>query len=40
MDQNGGYDLLRVMRRGGRRKALAINPQTAAAFLPRKQQSG
>jgi hypothetical protein len=28
--QNRGYDSLRVMRKGGRRDALAINPQTAA----------
>ena len=27
---NRGYDWLRVMRKGGRRDALAINPQTAA----------
>ena len=30
LHQNRGYDLLRVMRKGGRRDALAINPQTAA----------
>src|SRR5262249_21635485 len=30
LHQNRGYDSLRVMRRGGRRDALAINPQTAA----------
>jgi integrase/recombinase XerD len=30
MHQNRGYDSLRVMRKGGRRDALAINPQTAA----------
>jgi integrase/recombinase XerD len=28
--QNRGYDSLRVTRKGGRRDALAINPQTAA----------
>jgi integrase/recombinase XerD len=28
--QNRGYDSLRVVRKGGRRDALAINPQTAA----------
>jgi integrase/recombinase XerD len=28
--QNRGYDSLRVMRKGGRRDALAINPQTTA----------
>jgi site-specific recombinase XerD len=31
LDQNRGYDSLRVSRKGGRRAALAINPQTAAA---------
>jgi hypothetical protein len=30
VDQNCGYDALRVMRKGGRRDALAINPQTTA----------
>ena len=30
MHQNRGYDSLRVIRKGGRRDALAINPQTAA----------
>jgi integrase/recombinase XerD len=30
LHQNRGYDSLRVMRKGGRRDALAINPQTAA----------
>jgi integrase/recombinase XerD len=30
LHQNRGYDSLRVMRKGGRRNALAINPQTAA----------
>jgi site-specific recombinase XerD len=30
LHQNRGYDALRVMRKGGRRDALAINPQTAA----------
>ena len=30
LHQNRGYDLLRVMRKGGRRDALAINPQTTA----------
>jgi integrase/recombinase XerD len=29
LHQNRGYDSLRVMRKGGRRDALAINPQTA-----------
>jgi integrase/recombinase XerD len=30
LHQNRGYDSLRVMRKDGRRDALAINPQTAA----------
>jgi len=30
LHQNRGYDSLRVARKGGRRDALAINPQTAA----------
>jgi site-specific recombinase XerD len=30
LHQNRGYDSLRVMRKGGRRDALAINPQTVA----------
>jgi integrase/recombinase XerD len=30
LHQNRGYDSLRVQRKGGRRDALAINPQTAA----------
>jgi integrase/recombinase XerD len=30
LHQNRGYDSLRVMRKGGRRDALAINPQSAA----------
>ena len=30
LHQNRGYDSLRVMRKGGRRDALAINPQTTA----------
>jgi integrase len=36
--QNRGYDSLRVIRKGGRRDALAINPQTATrlrAYLER-----
>jgi site-specific recombinase XerD len=38
LHQNRGYDSLRVIRKGGRRDALAINPQTAArlrAYLKR-----
>ena len=30
LHQNRGYDALRVTRKGGRRDALAINPQSAA----------
>jgi len=30
LHQNRGFDSLRVSRKGGRRGALAINPQTAA----------
>jgi integrase/recombinase XerD len=30
LHQNRGYDSLRVIRKGGRRDALAINPQIAA----------
>jgi len=30
LHQNRGYDSLRLVRKGGRRDALAINPQTAA----------
>jgi site-specific recombinase XerD len=29
LHQNRGFDALRVVRKGGRREALAINPQTA-----------
>ena len=39
LHQNRGYNSLRVMRKGGRRDALAINPQTAArlrAYLTAK----
>jgi integrase len=38
LHQNRGFDSLRVTRKGGRRDALAINPQTAArlhAYLER-----
>ena len=38
LHQNRGYDSLRLVRKGGRRDALAINPQTAArlrAYLAR-----
>jgi len=30
LHQNRGYDSLRVIRKGGRRDAIAINPQAAA----------
>ena len=33
LHQNRDHDSLRVARKGGRRDALAINPQTAAAIL-------
>src|SRR6266852_3855836 len=43
LHQNRGYDSLRVMRKGGRRDALAINPQTAArlrAYLDKASHGG
>ena len=43
LHQNRGYDSLRVIRKGGRRDALAINPQTAArlrAYLERAGHAG
>jgi integrase/recombinase XerD len=43
LHQNRGYDSLRVMRKGGRRDALAINPQTAArlrAYLDAASHAG
>ncbi len=43
LHQNRGYDALRLTRKGGRRDALAINPQTAArirAYLERAGHSG
>jgi integrase/recombinase XerD len=43
LHQNRGYDSLRVMRKGGRRDALAINPQTAArlrAYLDKAGHAG
>jgi site-specific recombinase XerD len=43
LHQNRGYDSVRVTRKGGRREALAINPQTAArlrAYLERAGHAG
>jgi site-specific recombinase XerD len=43
LHQNRGYDSLRVSRKGGRRDALAINPQTTArlrAYLDRAAHGG
>jgi site-specific recombinase XerD len=40
LHQNRGYDSLRVMRKGGRRDALAINPQTAARLRAYLEASG
>jgi integrase/recombinase XerD len=40
LDQNRGYDSLRVMRKGGRRDALAINPQTAARLRAYLDEAG
>jgi integrase/recombinase XerD len=40
LHQNRGYDSLRVMRKGGRRDALAINPQTAARLRAYLQRAG
>jgi integrase/recombinase XerD len=40
LHQNRGYDLLRVMRKGGRRDALAINPQTAARLRAYLEKAG
>jgi integrase/recombinase XerD len=43
LHQNRGFDSLRVIRKGGRRDALAINPQTAArlrAYLERAGHAG
>src|SRR6185312_13907262 len=40
LHQNRGYDSLRVMRKGGRRDALAINPQTAARLRAYLGQAG
>jgi hypothetical protein len=40
LHQNRGYDSLRVARKGGRRDALAINPQTAARLRAYLEASG
>jgi integrase/recombinase XerD len=43
LHQNRGYDALRLTRKGGRRDALAINPQAAArirAYLERAGHGG
>src|ERR1700737_3738823 len=40
LHQNRGYDSLRVSRKGGRRDALAINPQTTARLPPYLEVSG
>ena len=40
LHQNRGYDSLRVMRKGGRRDALAINPQTAARLRAYLEKAG
>jgi site-specific recombinase XerD len=40
LHQNRGYDSLRVSRKGGRRDALAINPQTAARLHAYLEASG
>jgi integrase/recombinase XerD len=40
LHQNRGFDSLRVTRKGGRRDALAINPQTAARLRSYMERSG
>ncbi len=40
LHQNRGFDALRVIRKGGRREALAINPQAAARIRAYLQQAG
>jgi site-specific recombinase XerD len=40
LHQNRGYDSLRVTRKGGRRDALAINPQTAARLRAYLEHAG
>jgi site-specific recombinase XerD len=40
LHQNRGFDSLRVIRKGGRRDALAINPQTAARLRAYIERAG
>ena len=40
LHQNRGYDSLRIMRKGGRRDALAINAQTAARLRAYREKAG
>ncbi len=40
LHQNRGFDSLRVVRKGGRRDALAINPQTAARLRSYLERAG
>ena len=40
LHQNRGYDALRLIRKGGRRDALAINPQAAARIRAYLEQAG
>ena len=40
LHQNRGFDSLRVIRKGGRREALAINPQTAARLRAYLEHAG
>ena len=40
LHQNRGFDALRVTRKGGRRDALAINPQTAARLRAYLEKAG
>ena len=40
LHQNRGFDALRVVRKGGKRDALAINPQTAARIRAYLNQAG
>lgn len=40
LHQNRGYDALRLTRKGGRRDALAINPQVAACIRAYLDQAG
>jgi integrase/recombinase XerD len=40
LHQNRGYDSLRVIRKGGRRDALAINPQTTARLRAYSERAG